>query len=67
MDVQVCCQIVFVVMQVLGFFQMVYFDFNGREAKRPSGFPGFIASCIVIVIGVAMAYGAGMYSTLIRE
>jgi hypothetical protein len=50
---------------VLQFFYAVYIDFNGREAKQPMGFQGFIGTVVAILIFGAVLYGAGVFDGLV--
>lgn len=46
MDSKSICQWALLIRVAIGFFMMVYFDFNGRTARKPLGFSGFVATVI---------------------
>ena len=67
MDWQKFCQVFLVFELLIGYFVMVYSDFNGREAKQPPGFTGFVASCIIVILKGLILYGSGVLSSIVRR
>lgn len=61
---EIFCQILIVVNVLGNFFMCVYINFNGREARGPNGFPGFIGSFIVVGLALSVCWGAGLFSRL---
>jgi hypothetical protein len=61
---QVICQWLLLIQLIAGFFVMVYQDFNGRKAKPPEGFSGFIGSIIGQTLICAVTYFAGALSAI---
>jgi hypothetical protein len=62
---QTFCQIVVVVFLAIGFFASVKESFEGKKAKEPDGFHGFVITVIVSVVLWAAMYGSGALSQLI--
>ena len=55
------CRVMLIAYLVLSFFYGTWGDFNGRDAKQPGGFRGFIGTLVVIAILAATLYGAGAF------
>ncbi len=47
------------VQAVLGFFLSVWSDFNGRKARKPLGYGGFVVTVIVFGFLLWLYQGAG--------
>jgi hypothetical protein len=58
------CQWYLLVAFAVKFLVMVWFDFNGRPALKPAGFPGFIGTLINIGLGYLILYTAGAFSVI---
>jgi hypothetical protein len=58
------CQCLLLAVVVMGFFRIVYQDFNGRPAKEPAGFNGFIGTVVAVALVGALYYGAGAFSLI---
>lgn len=61
---QFACQCGLVAYCAFLFFGNVYFDFNGREGRKPAGFAGFIGSIVASALIAALLYGAGAFDVL---
>ena len=59
------CQWIIVACVVWSFFKEVHNDFEGRPAKEPMGFPGFIGTIIAIVFACWLYYAAGAWSLIL--
>lgn len=63
--VQLVCQVLVGMAVVTFFLTHLWFDFNPREARPPSGYTGAIASVIAALIQVVVLYQAGAFSRLV--
>jgi hypothetical protein len=63
-NVQTVCQIGVVLSMTLTFFVCVKYDFEGRKAKEPAGFRGFIGSIVGTAVMAALYWGAGAFDLL---
>ncbi len=61
---ELICQYVVLGSVVLQFFMLTYIDINGRVAKEPAGFGGFIGTCVAVALITALYYGAGAFDKL---
>ncbi len=61
---QLSCQILVAIWMAFNFFVTVYWDFNGKKAKDPQGFGGFVGTCVIIALFTWMLWGAGAFSEL---
>lgn len=62
--IQVICQWLCVLNLLSSFLLLAYRDVNGREAQKPSGFPGIVTTLIAVVLIAAIQWGAGSFSVL---
>ncbi len=60
------CQVLFVIVQVAGFFMVLHQDVNGRTAKAPEGFVGVVSTVLIQAALMAMYWGAGFFDGWFR-
>lgn len=58
------CQWVLLVLFAIGFLHSTYIDFEGREAKAPGGFGGFVSTCVVHVLLWLVYWKVGVFSLI---
>jgi glucan phosphoethanolaminetransferase (alkaline phosphatase superfamily) len=62
---QTFCQWFIILNIVVNFLLTVHQDINGRERKEPTGFSGFLGTCVVFVIVILIYLGAGVFDNLL--
>lgn len=60
------CQILLLIISVIGFFGTLSTDFHGRTARQPYGFTGAVWTLILFAIGTVIYIGAGAFSEIIK-
>lgn len=65
MSAQFICQVLVVLLALLGFFKCLSTDFDGQTAKPPGGFRGAIITIIVTTLMVLVYWKAGALSLLL--
>lgn len=61
------CQIAIACLLFLGFLLAVHWDFNGKPAKPPNGFSGFISSIVIYALLAWLYISAGAFSELLPK
>lgn len=64
---QTFCQWLMILQFVISFLANVYWDFNGRDERKPGGYSGFIWTILAIGITAFVAYGAGCFTVLLGK
>lgn len=58
------CQWMLILLNLVGFINMLYVDVNGRKAKAPEGFYGVLGTIIATTFVALLFWGAGAFSAL---
>jgi membrane protease YdiL (CAAX protease family) len=64
MSMQEFCQWAVLAHLILIFFTCVHLDFNGRKAKEPDGFSGFVGTLIIVGLFALAYYGSGAFDLI---
>ena len=62
--IQLTCQWLLLIGLFLKFFCLAKQDFDGQPEKKPSGFPGLVATCFVVALSAIVTYFSGALSLL---
>lgn len=58
------CQWTIVLILANGFLAGVHSDFNGRDRAEPTGYDGFVSTCLQAAFSVFLLWGAGAFDVL---
>ncbi len=58
------CQWFLALMMARAYFACVEVSINGRPAKEPTGFNGFVQATVGIVLFIALVWGTGAFDVL---
>lgn len=61
---QLFCQSFLIFGLIFNFLICVKYAFEGRKARQPQGFLGFVAAVIITLIHAAIYWGAGMFDSV---
>lgn len=62
--IQTICQWVILINMIFNFIFLVRIDINGRPAREPTGFAGFVGTCVAITVIFVVLYFGGCFSTI---
>lgn len=62
---QTACQIIVLLLIVIGFLAGLYQDFHGRCERKPYGFQGALVSIVLTLLLLIVNWKAGAFSTLL--